>query len=196
MTGSLGATATPAVRVAALRAGYGAVEVLRGISAVFPANALTVIVGSNGSGKSTLLRCIAGDVPARAGTVHWNGVAVTSQSAHRRATSGIMLVPDGTGVFTTLTVRENLEVFGRPRPAAQSIEIATDWFPELSRLRHHRAGTLSGGERQMLALSRVAVTPWSAALLDEARRGLSTDVWSRFVLRLQGLVSPERVIAM
>ena len=179
-----------------VRAGYGPVEVLHGMDLVFPAGSVVALVGHNGAGKTTVLRCAAGLVRPRRGRILWGGVDVTRRSPYQRAQSGLTLVPDEHGAFTSLTVAENLSLFGRPRPTEESAGVAVEAFPELEPLLEHRAATLSGGERQMLALSRVLVRPGEVLLLDEVSRGLSSGVTARFYERLRALAHAGRVVVL
>jgi branched-chain amino acid transport system ATP-binding protein len=159
-----------------VRAGYGRVEVLHGVDLDVPAGSIVAVVGRNGAGKTTLLRCIAGLLPARRGTIRWEGRNIGGWSAHDRAAHGIALVPDGRNVFGSLTVRENLELFAR----GGDVDRALETFPTLERLLERRAGTLSGGERQMVALSAPLVRDAALVLLDEASRGLSPAAVAAF----------------
>ncbi len=159
-----------------MRAGYGSVEVLHGIDMAFPAGCIVAIVGSNAAGKTTLLRCIAGLVAVRGGTIGWAGRDITTWSAYERAAHGMVLVPDEHNVFSSMTVRENLELFAGGRV----LDPAIDTFPALGNLLPRRAGTLSGGERQMVALSHSLLRPAPVLLLDEPSRGLSPAANSGF----------------
>lgn len=179
-----------------IRAGYGPVEVLHGVDLVFPAGMVVALLGHNGSGSSTVLRCAAGLVAPRSGRVLWDGVDITHASGYRRSSAGLCYVADEHAAFATLTVGENLALFGRPAPLEDSIARAVAVFPELGRRLDQRAGTLSGGERQMLALTRVLVRPARALLLDEVSRGLATEVADRFFTELGLLAGPDRVIVV
>lgn len=152
-----------------VRAGHGSVEVLHGVDLSFPAGCTVAIVGSNAAGKTTLLRCIAGLVAVGAGSIRWSGRDITHLSAYERAARGMVLVPDERNVFPSLTVRENLELFARD----SELDPAIETFPALGALLDRSAWTLSGGERQMVALSHAIVRPGRLVLLDEPSRGLS-----------------------
>jgi branched-chain amino acid transport system ATP-binding protein len=179
-----------------VRAGYGSVEVLHGINLAFPAGSVVALVGHNGSGCSTILRCAAGLVRPRSGRVMWDGKDITGSSGYRRSTAGMVLVADEHNVFNTLTVSENLELFGRPKPLEASVDAACSVFPELKALLEHRAGTMSGGERQMLALTRALVRPACVLLLDDVSRGLSAAVAERFFAELRSRVTPETSVVI
>lgn len=179
-----------------VRAGYGTVEVLHSINLAFPAGSVVVLVGHNGSGCSTVLRCAAGLVRPRSGRVLWDGREITGNSGFRRARQGMVFVADEHNVFNTLKVSENLELFGRPQPLEQTTSIACSVFPELGPLLDHRAGTLSGGERQMLALTRAVVRPARALLLDDVSHGLSASVATRFFGELRERATPGTTIVI
>jgi branched-chain amino acid transport system ATP-binding protein len=173
---SLSAAAERGLHLRDVRAGYGRVEVLHGVDIDVPAGAIVAIVGRNGAGKSTLLRCIAGLIPTRRGTIRWDGRIIGGWSAHDRAARGMALVPDGRNVFPSLTVRENLSLFA----SGGDLGPALDTFPAIERLLERRAGTLSGGERQMVALSAPLVRDARLVLFDEASRGLSPAAVAAF----------------
>ncbi|MEP6661591.1 MAG: ATP-binding cassette domain-containing protein [Acidimicrobiales bacterium] len=175
------------------RAGYGSVEVLHGVSLALPAGAVVAVVGRNGAGKTTLLRTIAGTLPLNSGTVCWRGRDVTNQTAQQRAIAGVAFVPDEDNVFVSLTVRENLALFGGGDAA---LEPVLSTFPELRALLDRRAGTLSGGEQQMLALCRAVLRPGRVVLLDEVSRGLSPTVQPRLYSAIASLVTPQRAIVV
>jgi branched-chain amino acid transport system ATP-binding protein len=162
--------------VSSLRSGYGRTEVLHGIDLRVPAGRAVVLLGANGAGKSTLLRTIAGLVPARCGTIALQGEAVEHLPAHRRAQRGICLIPEGRGIFRRLTVKENLVMHGGRRNLGEVIDRAVARFPKLGQRLAQQAGTLSGGEQQMLALARALVTEPVVVLADELSVGLAPVV--------------------
>ncbi|PWI41806.1 ATP-binding cassette domain-containing protein [Streptomyces sp. ICBB 8177] len=152
------------------RVRYGPLEALHGVDLAVPAGCLTVLSGPNGSGCTTVLRALAGSVPLSAGRVVWRGQDVTGLPAHRRARRGLAFVPDRRAVFGSLTVTENLALFGPdPDPALAA-------FPALRGLLAHRAATLSGGEQRMLAVSRALLAPAGLVLVDEPGQGLARAV--------------------
>jgi branched-chain amino acid transport system ATP-binding protein len=154
------------------RAGYGPVEALHGVDLVVASGRLTALLGPNGAGKTTLLSVLAGLLPLRAGSLAWQGKDITHLGAGKRARSGMLLVPEGRGTFPGLPVQENLRVFARggdPGPAL-------DAFPVLAERLHQRAGSLSGGEQQMLAVSRALLQQPRVLLLDELSFGLAPQV--------------------
>lgn len=184
------------LEVADLVAGYGEVEVLHGLSLSAEAGQITALVGANGAGKTTLMRCLAGLLPPSEGRITLAGEDLTSVSAAARLQRGLSLVPEGRLVFPAFSVEETLKI-GAYTPAARK-----DWrqraaemfvlFPRLAERRGARAGTLSGGEQQMLALARGLMSKPRMLLLDEPSLGLA-PVMASFLfeqialLRDQGL---------
>jgi branched-chain amino acid transport system ATP-binding protein len=164
------------LEVSGLRAGYGRTEVLHGVDLKIPPGAAVALLGSNGAGKTTLLKTIAGLLPAREGHVLLQGTPVEKRPANARARSGICLIPEGRGIFRRLTVRENLTMQVGRRHLNGSLEKATARFPKLGQRMDQLAGTLSGGEQQMLALARALVTDPLVVLADELSVGLAPVV--------------------
>lgn len=164
------------LRVKSIHAAYRKKEVLRGVSVAVAAGEIVTLVGPNGSGKSTLLKVIAGFLKPLEGEVWFDGRPVTPLAPHERVQRGLAYFMQGGRVFTNLSVRENLEVAGRATPAAErdgALAAAWRMFPRLKELAEKRAGTLSGGERQSLALSMVILPRPSLVLLDEPTAGLA-----------------------
>ena len=164
------------LEVRGLRAGYGRNEVLHGVDLKVPPGAAVALLGSNGAGKTTLLKTIAGLLPAQGGHVLLQGAPVEKRPANARARSGIGLIPEGRGIFRRLTVRENLAMQVGRRQLNGSLEKATARFPKLGQRMGQVAGTLSGGEQQMLALARALVTDPLVVLADELSVGLAPVV--------------------
>jgi branched-chain amino acid transport system ATP-binding protein len=156
-----------------IRAGYGPVEVLHGVSIDVPRGEITALLGPNGAGKTTLLSVVAGLLPAHDGDIVWDGTRLNDLPAHQRALAGMLLVPEGRGVFPHLSVRDNLEVFTGSRPGW---EPAIDVFPLLRDRLDQPAGLLSGGEQQMLAVSRAILQSPKLLLLDEVSLGLAPRI--------------------
>ena len=179
------------------RAGYGSVEVLHGTTILAPNGIVTALVGRNGAGKSSVLRCFAGLLALRAGALQWDGRDVTALSPSERARAGMTVIPDERGIFPAMTVAENLRLFagGAPLDAAP-MERALDVFPELGRHLEQPAGTMSGGERQMLALCRGFLRPGRAVLVDELSRGLSRDATARCYSALAELAHADRALVV
>jgi branched-chain amino acid transport system ATP-binding protein len=165
------------LELSGVRAGYGSVEVLHEVDLSLRRGSVLAVLGSNGAGKSTLLRAVAGLHPLTSGSVLLDGRRVTGWSADRLARHGMCLIPEGRGVFPRLTVRENLWMtthLGVSRSHAE--ETAFTRFPRLGERRDQVAGTLSGGEQQMLALARAVVTRPKVLMVDELSMGLAPQL--------------------
>ncbi|MDG4818942.1 urea ABC transporter ATP-binding subunit UrtE [Micromonospora sp. WMMD956] len=160
-----------------VRAGYGRSEVLHGVDLAVPADGVAAVLGHNGAGKSTLLRVAVGLLRPRAGTVELAGEDVTRLAPHQRVARGMAYVPQGQQCFPHLTAGENLRLVadGRRDGAAATAE-ALDLFPALRPLLRRRAGLLSGGQRQQLAIARALVTRPKLLLLDEPTEGIQPSV--------------------
>lgn len=155
---------------------YGTSQALFDVSMEVAAGSLVAVLGANGAGKSTLARTVSGLVPPAAGRVRFDGVDVTKRAAHKLSAEGLTHIPEGRGIFPGLTVHENLRMaVGQLKRSERSaaIELAIERFPVLGERRRQGAGTLSGGEQQMLALARaLAVTP-KLIIADEMSLGLA-----------------------
>ena len=157
-------------------AGYvTGVNILNGCSLELFDGEIVGIIGPNGAGKSTLLKALFGLIPVREGSVTFNGDDITGLRAHSLVAKGIGYVPQNNNVFSALTVEENLEmgVYLRPKKFNERFETVAEMFPRLFERRTQRAGSLSGGERQMLAMSRALMMEPDVLLLDEPSAGLS-----------------------
>jgi branched-chain amino acid transport system ATP-binding protein len=164
-----------ALELSDIRAGYGPIEVIHGVDLAVPAGSVVALLGPNGAGKSSLLKVASGRLRPTKGTVRFNGDNVTKRSSERLTKAGLCTVPEGRGVFPNLTVSENLNMWtyvGRTKRKDVE-EQAYTRFPILSSRRSQAAGTLSGGEQQMLAMSRALSTNPSVLLLDEISMGLA-----------------------
>ena len=164
------------LEVRALRAGYGAVEVLHEVSLNVSAGEIVALLGSNGAGKSTLNNTLSGLVRARSGSVHMDGVDITRAAPTDIIALGLIHVPEGRRVFPNLNVRENLELgsYRRGRARRQrNLEKVFEVFPRLHQRVTQSAGTLSGGEQQMLAIARAIATNPKVLMLDELSMGLA-----------------------
>lgn len=166
---------TAVLRVEGLRAGYGAVRVLHGLSFRIEEGSITVLLGSNGAGKTTTLRALSGLLPFD-GTVEFLGASIRGTSADRLNRLGIAHVPEGRGTFANLTVEDNLRVGsfgGDKRELPALMEQCYGVFPRLEERRKQQAGSLSGGEQQMLAIARALISKPKLLLLDEPSLGLA-----------------------
>jgi branched-chain amino acid transport system ATP-binding protein len=173
-----------------IRAGYGPIEVVHGVSLEVPAGSVVALLGPNGGGKTTLLNVCAGTLAPTAGEVRFDGAPVTLVSADGRARRGICTVPEGRGIFPNLSVRENLLMatqVGVPMNRIEEVAIAQ--FPRLGPKRKQLAGTLSGGEQQMLALARAFATDPKILLLDELSLGLAPIVVAELYEKVRELAS-------
>jgi branched-chain amino acid transport system ATP-binding protein len=187
-------TAPAALEVLAVSGGYGATTVLRDVSLRVPAGGITALLGPNGAGKTTLLRMVSGLLPVARGTVKIHGADVTRTKPHRRFEHGLCHVPEGRGVFRNLTVRDNLVMMASAGKEADAIERAADVFPILGERINQGAGTLSGGEQQMLALAVAYIRDPTLVLVDEASLGLAPIVVERIFEFLESL--RERGVAL
>jgi branched-chain amino acid transport system ATP-binding protein len=159
-----------------LHAGYGETQVLRGVDLTVNDGEIVAVLGSNGVGKSTLNRVISGVVRARAGTIRFEGAAIERETPRRIVARGLIHVPEGRRIFPNLTVRENLDLGSYARAGArraQNRERVFGIFPRLRERRAQIAGTLSGGEQQMLAIGRGLMAEPRLIILDEPSLGLS-----------------------
>jgi ABC-type branched-subunit amino acid transport system ATPase component len=166
---------TPLLEVHGLSAGYGEADILRGLSLRVAAGELVAVIGPNGAGKSTLLKTLAGLVPPRAGRIALGGADITGVGTQRIVASGLCYVPQEANVFSTLSVWENLTIGAWTAPDAfdARARAALELFPGLAARRRARAGTLSGGERQMLAMAMALMVDPRLLLLDEPSAGLA-----------------------
>jgi branched-chain amino acid transport system ATP-binding protein len=165
----------PAIELIDVRAAYGTIEVLHGVSLTVPTGSVFALLGPNGGGKSTTLKTISGRLTPTRGCVHVAGVHVNGAPAARLARAGLCSVPEGRGIFPNLTVAENLRMatFRGGLTHADISERAFARFPVLGERPRQLAGTLSGGEQQMLAMARALTTEPSVLLLDEISMGLA-----------------------
>jgi branched-chain amino acid transport system ATP-binding protein len=154
-------------------AGYGRTMVLRDVSLAVPQGKTVALLGANGAGKTTLLRTAAGLLRPTAGTIHVGGERVDHLPEHVRSKLGLCLVPEGHAIFRSLTVRENLAMYAGGRDVDSAVERAAAAFPVLGQRLTQTAGTLSGGEQQMLALTRALIVDARVILADELSMGLA-----------------------
>lgn len=160
-----------------LHVSYGGIKALRGISMQVPEKKIVSLIGANGAGKSTLLRTISGLVKAQSGSIKFNGEEIAGLSIDKICKKGIALVPEGRRVFTDLTVAENLRIGAYLRNDKQEIAKDLEWvyelFPRLKERHWQFAGTLSGGEQQMLAVGRALMSRPRLIMMDEPSLGLA-----------------------
>lgn len=159
-----------------LSVAYGPVEAVRSVSLSVKRGAVVTLIGPNGAGKTTILNALSGVVPVQSGRILLDGTDITRLSAHRRVSAGIVQVPEGRQVLAGMTVGENLELGGYRRPIKEvhaAIERMEEHFPILRERSHALAGSLSGGEQQMLAIARALIAKPQLLLLDEPSLGLA-----------------------
>jgi len=173
------AAAHPLLEVSDLRAGYGATPILQGVEFSVGKGEIVAIIGRNGVGKTTLMKCLIGLLPATAGTIRYDRSNVTPEDASVRARRGIGYIPQGRGIFPRLTVAENLtmgEMIGRDKGGAKLRELVDRYFPILAERSGQRAGTMSGGEQQQLAIGRALIGNPDLVLLDEPSEGIQPSI--------------------
>ena len=162
-----------------LSVSYGPAQAIFDVSLTADAGEVVAILGANGAGKSTLARAISGLVPSSSGSIEFDGANITGKLAHQIRRAGLSYIPEGRGIFPGLSVIENLRMAVAQERRAErgvAIERAIDMFPILGERRHQRAGSLSGGEQQMLALGRVLAVPPKLIIADEMSLGLAPIV--------------------
>lgn len=163
--------------VEGLKVAYGGINAVKGITFTVNAGEMVTLIGANGAGKTTTLKALTGLVRPTAGRVRYNGADITAMPSHRLLALGIALVPEGRGVFPRLTVEENIDIGAYCRNDKPGIDADHDYvftlFPRLAERRRQVAGTLSGGEQQMLAIGRAIMGRPRLLLLDEPSMGLA-----------------------
>ena len=173
----MSSTGLPILEVKDLRVSYGAIEALKGISLHLDSGEIVTLIGANGAGKSTTLRTIMGLVPAKAGEIRFRGEPTRSKPTFKLVRGGLILVPEGRAIFANLSVRENLEMGAYARRDKDGLGGDFDKvfkiFPRLKEREKQTAGTLSGGEQQMLAIGRALMSRPQVLLLDEPSLGLA-----------------------
>jgi branched-chain amino acid transport system ATP-binding protein len=175
--------------VEGLHASYGPIKAVRGVSLEVRSGESVAVIGANGAGKTTLLRAISGMIPQVTGSVMFCGQHVLGLRSHALARSGLLHVPEGRGTLPSLSVEENMRLAWEVRPVettfANALKRACEVFPRLGERLAQRAGTLSGGEQQMLALARAIMNPPQLLLVDEPSLGLSPLMVSEAYRALQ-----------
>ena len=159
-----------------ITAGYGAHTVLRDVDLVVPDHSVVALLGPNGAGKTTLLRVASGLLAPSAGRLLLDGEDATGWPSHRLAAAGVCHVPEGRGIFRALSVKENIRLQANPALDLDPVPAVAEAFPRLGERLDQRAGTMSGGEQQMLALAHAYVAGSSTVLLDEVSMGLAPKI--------------------
>jgi urea ABC transporter ATP-binding protein UrtE len=188
----------PILSTSGLRSGYGTGDVLQSVSIEVNPGEIVGVLGRNGMGKSTLMRTAIGLLPARAGSVAFEGVDVTRESADVRARRGIGYVPQGREIFPHLTVLENLQM-GRLVNAERglyALDEVYEWFPFLRERERQRGGTLSGGQQEMLAIGRALVNGPSLLLLDEPSDGVQPSIVQQIGTFIVELVARKAIAVL
>ena len=181
------------LEVSDLKVAYGGIHAVKGISLHVAPGELVALIGSNGAGKSTTLKTLAGMIAPVGGKLHYDGKSLHNVAAHRRVAMGLALVPEGRGIFARLTVQENLQMGAYSR--CDQAEIATDMarmfelFPRLYERRNQLAGTLSGGEQQMVAMARALMSRPRLLMLDEPSMGLAPMMVKKIFDTIQEVAS-------
>jgi len=185
------------LEVQGLESRYGRIPALKGIDLAVKAGELVALVGGNGAGKTTLLRALSGVQPVSAGRVRFDGADITATAPERRVRLGIAQVPEGRQVFGPLAVEDNLRLGGYTRSTAESaqmLERVYAMFPVLRERRQAPAGTLSGGQQQMLAIGRALMARPRLLLLDEPSMGLAPRLVEEIFARVQDLRAADAAI--
>ena len=166
------------LKIMDLKVSYGGIEALKGISFSVEKGQIVTLIGANGAGKSTTLRAISGLVPIKEGTITYDGNVISGQDPQTIVSEGICMVPEGRRVFPTLTVRENLQIgaYLRSDDLTADLEHVYELFPRLEERSWQMAGTLSGGEQQMLAVGRALMMRPKVLMMDEPSLGLAPIV--------------------
>lgn len=193
---------TMALELEDVHAGYGRIEILHGVNLKVPAGSVVALLGPNGVGKTTTLRAISGTLPVTSGAIRLNGRRIDNRRASAIASRGLVLVPEGRGVFPALSVLDNLRVAHHSAPK----DVAGRWdvwleeivgtFPRLGERLEQAAGSLSGGEQQMLAVCRALVGSPEVVLFDELSMGLAPLVVAELFERVAALRDAGRTIVL
>ena len=185
------------LEIAALKVGYGGVPVLHDVALHMADGEFVAVLGPNGAGKTTLFNAISGVVPVSSGTIRFGGTDLCAIAPARRAHLGIAHVPEGRQVFPSLTVRENLEMGAYTAAGRAAWQRTQDsvfaWFPRLAERSKQLAGTLSGGEQQMLAISRGLASAPKLLMLDEPSMGLSPAIADEIFERIVAIHRESRL---
>ena len=193
---------TLALELRDVRAGYGRIEILHGVDLQVPAGSVVALLGPNGVGKTTTLRAISGTLPVTSGAIRLDGRRIDNRRPSTIARRGLVLVPEGRGIFPSMTVRDNLRIAHRSAPP----DVAGSWdewfdgiattFPRLAERLDQQAGSMSGGEQQMLAVCRALVGDPRVVLFDELSMGLAPLVVAELFERVAALRDAGRTIVL
>ena len=171
---------TAILEIEDIHSGYGEVKILWGVNLEIQTGQLTALVGANGAGKTTLLRTVMGLIKPSQGEIRFNGTDISRLPAHKKTGLGLVLVPEGRQLFTDMSVAENLEMGAVPKRARPgknaNLDKVYELFPRLKERRSQKAGTLSGGEQQMLAIARGIMSEPELFIIDELSLGLSPAI--------------------
>ncbi len=188
-----------ALTIDGLRAGYGNVEVLHGVSLTVERGQIVTLIGANGAGKTTLLKTISGLIRPTAGAIELDGKSIVRRPAHEIVALGLSQVPEGRAILRRMTVLDNLRMGAFTRRDSQigtDIEAVYQRFPALAERREQLAATLSGGEQQMLAIGRALMARPSLLLLDEPSLGLAPRLITRILLTIRELQKEGKTILL
>lgn len=189
----------PALELVDVRASYGRIEVLHGVNLTVPAGSICALLGPNGAGKSTTLKVASGEVVPTHGCVHLAGTHVNGASPDSIARAGMCRIPEGRGIFPNLSVRDNLTMWTYSQPGLtreKVLDTAVTRFPRLGERMNQLAGRMSGGEQQMLAMSRALVSDPVILVLDELSMGLAPLVVSELYELVSGLAAEGLTILL
>lgn len=192
-------TTVPALELVDVRASYGRIEVLHGVNLTVPTGSICALLGPNGAGKSTTLKVASGELVPTRGCVHIAGTHVNGASPDSIARAGVCRIPEGRGIFPNLTVRDNLTMWTYSRKGLnreEVVETAVKRFPRLGERMNQVAGRMSGGEQQMLAMSRALVSDPLILVLDEISMGLAPLVVSELYELVGGLAAEGLTILL
>lgn len=182
-------TGTASLELSSIVAGYGRTTVLHEIDLVVPRGSVIALIGANGAGKTTIMKVAVGLLRPTAGSVRLEGREVTRLPANKRSRQGVCLIPEGRGIFRALTVRENLRLSRPSALAGSGLDRAVGAFPVLGRRLGQLAGTLSGGEQQMLALARAYLSEPTVILCDELSIGLAPVILDQIFESIRNLAA-------
>ncbi|MBI3372676.1 MAG: ABC transporter ATP-binding protein [Betaproteobacteria bacterium] len=185
------------LEVGTLTSHYGRIQALKGLDLTVREGELVALVGANGAGKTTLLRTLSGVQPASGGSIVFDGADITHERADRRVKRGIVQVPEGRQVFGPLSVEDNLRLGGYTRPRDEGdaeLERVYSMFPALKERRRQAAGTLSGGQQQMLAMGRALMARPRLLLLDEPSMGLAPRLVEEIYAKVRALKQARTTI--